>query len=98
MSSKGTSGTLKLVKLSELSRPGGETGRHAGLKILWAARPVRVQLPPGARSDLMVAFFMPFFVYIIYSPSLQHSEHLQLVLLIRPKARLPVFFISSFSL
>ena len=32
----------------ELSCPGGETGRHAGLKILWAARPVRVQLPPGA--------------------------------------------------
>ena len=31
--------------------PGGETGRHAGLKILWAARPVRVQLPPGAHSD-----------------------------------------------
>ena len=50
--------------------PGGETGRHAGLKILWAARPVRVQLPPGARSDRLVAFFMPFFVYIIYSSSL----------------------------
>src|SRR6185369_17848657 len=49
---------------------GGETGRHAGLKILWAARPVRVQLPPGARSDRLVAFFMPFFVYIIYSSSL----------------------------
>src|SRR5262245_8965748 len=27
--------------------------------------------PPGARSDLAIAFFMPFFVYIIYSPSLQ---------------------------
>src|SRR6476660_4014781 len=52
----------------ELSCPGGETGRHAGLKILWAARPVRVQLPPGARSDLMVAFFMSYYVYIIYSP------------------------------
>ena len=55
----------------ELSCPGGETGRHAGLKILWAARPVRVQLPPGARSDLMVAFFMSYYVYIIYSPGLK---------------------------
>ena len=54
----------------KLSSPGGETGRHAGLKILWAARPVRVQLPPGALSDLMVAFSMSFFVYIIYSPGL----------------------------
>ena len=52
-------------------RPGGETGRHAGLKILWAARPVRVQLPPGAQGDLRIAFFMSFFVYIIYSPRLQ---------------------------
>ena len=51
--------------------PGGETGRHAGLKILWAARPVRVQLPPGAQGDLRIAFFMSFFVYIIYSPRLQ---------------------------
>jgi hypothetical protein len=29
-------------------RPGGGTGRHAGLKILSAAMRVRVQLPPGA--------------------------------------------------
>ena len=29
--------------------PGGGTGRHAGLKILWAAMLVRVQLPPGVR-------------------------------------------------
>ena len=26
--------------------PGGEIGRHAGLKILWAAMSVRVQVPP----------------------------------------------------
>jgi hypothetical protein len=31
-----------------LFSPGGGTGRHAGLKILWAAMPVRVQLPSGA--------------------------------------------------
>ena len=31
-------------------RPGGGTGRHAGLKILWAATPVRVRFPPGAQS------------------------------------------------
>jgi hypothetical protein len=29
-------------------RPGGEIGRHAGLKILWHATAVRVQVPPGA--------------------------------------------------
>jgi hypothetical protein len=49
--------------------PGGETGRHAGLKILWAARPVRVQLPPGAQSDLRIAFFMP-----LYSVRCKTSE------------------------
>ena len=27
--------------------PGGGIGRHAGLKILWAVMPVRVQLPSG---------------------------------------------------
>ena len=32
---------------------------------------VWVQLPPGAQSDPVIAFFMPFFVYIVYSPSLQ---------------------------
>ena len=31
---------------------------------------MRVQLPPGAHSDRQIAFFMPFFVYIIYSSSL----------------------------
>ena len=29
-------------------RSGGGTGRHAGLKILFAATRVRVQVPPGA--------------------------------------------------
>jgi hypothetical protein len=29
--------------------PGGGIGRHAGLKILFAATRVRVQFPPGAR-------------------------------------------------
>jgi putative endonuclease len=32
---------------------------------------VRVQLPPGALSDQQIAFFMFFFVYIIYSESLE---------------------------
>ncbi len=30
-------------------RPGGGIGRHAGLKILFAAMRVRVQVPPGAQ-------------------------------------------------
>jgi putative endonuclease len=50
--------------------PGGGTGRHAGLKILSAAMRVRVQLPPGARSDREGSLFMSFFVYIIYSANL----------------------------
>jgi hypothetical protein len=33
-----------------LSHLGGEIGRHAGLKILFAATRVRVQVPPGALS------------------------------------------------
>jgi hypothetical protein len=39
--------------------PGGGTGRHAGLKILWAAMLVRVQLPPGVqkiKATVEVAF------------------------------------------
>ena len=32
---------------------------------------MRVQLPPAARSDLKVAFFMSFYVYIIYSSVLR---------------------------
>ena len=31
-----------------IRRPGGGIGRHAGLKILFAATRVRVQVPPGA--------------------------------------------------
>jgi hypothetical protein len=31
--------------------PGGGTGRHAGLKILWPAMAVTVQLRSGAQSD-----------------------------------------------
>ena len=36
--------------------PGGEIGRHAGLKILWIVISVRVRLPPRARIfvDLMI--------------------------------------------
>jgi hypothetical protein len=40
-----------------LLSPGGGTGRHAGLKILWAVRPVRVQLPSGAHSILKTINF-----------------------------------------
>ena len=47
--------------------PGGGTGRHAGLKILWPAMAVRVQLPPGAHEATKVAFLFMYFVYIIYS-------------------------------
>ena len=34
--------------LTDSVSPGGGIGRHAGLKILWAAMSVRVQVPPGA--------------------------------------------------
>ena len=33
------------------TRPGGEIGRHAGLKILWPARAVSVQLRSGAHKN-----------------------------------------------
>ena len=37
---------------------GGEIGRHAGLKILWAAMSVRVQVPPEVQNpDLMIGIF-----------------------------------------
>ena len=57
--------------------PGGGTGRHAGLKILFAATRVRVQLPPGAHRArvsvslstsatlwpfLQVGYFYPIFI------------------------------------
>ena len=40
--------------------PGGEIGRHAGLKILFPAMGVRVQVPPGARNtaDLTGSAFL----------------------------------------
>ena len=41
---------IKTLRRLVSSRPGGGTGRHAGLKILFAAMRVRVQLPPGALS------------------------------------------------
>ncbi len=34
--------------LQKRASPGGGIGRHAGLKILFAATRVRVQFPPGA--------------------------------------------------
>ena len=39
---------------------GGGIGRHAGLKILWAAMSVRVQFPSGAqiKATVSVAFFV----------------------------------------
>jgi hypothetical protein len=44
--------------------PGGEIGRHAGLKILSPATAVRVQVPPGAqlKADLSRSAFL-FVVY-----------------------------------
>ena len=39
--------------------PGGGTGRHAGLKILWAAMFVRVQVPPRVQgSEVSEPFFI----------------------------------------
>ena len=35
--------------------PGGEIGRHAGLKILFAAMQVRVQVPPGAPTGVYLS-------------------------------------------
>jgi hypothetical protein len=66
--------------------PGGEIGRHAGLKILWAAMSVRVQVPPGvqkirarnrarARFWTLIFFFKLFltfssFFFILYKSSM----------------------------
>ena len=53
--------------------PGGGTGRHAGLKILFAAMQVRVRFPPGAQvradSKESVFLFMMYYTYILYSKS-----------------------------
>ena len=35
------------IRHSKLTSPGGGTGRHAGLKILWPLRPYRFDSDPG---------------------------------------------------
>ena len=49
-----------LVKSSLNKRPGGGIGRHAGLKILWPAMAVTVQLRSGAQ---LKATHVAFVVY-----------------------------------
>ena len=47
--------------------PGGGTGRHAGLKILWSATAVRVQVPPGALiTKLHQKFGAVFFMTMLF--------------------------------
>ena len=40
------------------ARPGGGIGRHAGLKILFAEKRVRVRFPPRAQAPESGAFFI----------------------------------------
>jgi hypothetical protein len=49
------------IPCSVFSRPGGGIGRHAGLKILWPAMAVTVQLRSGALSDQKGRFFYAIF-------------------------------------
>ena len=44
-------------KIGMMPRPGGETGRHAGLKILFAAMQVTVQFRSGAQSIFRMLLF-----------------------------------------
>ena len=46
-----------------LGSPGGGIGRHAGLKILFAATRVRVQFPPGAHINITRRISASYFFY-----------------------------------
>ena len=58
--------------------PGGEIGRHAGLKILWAAMSVRVQVPPGVltkkrnRMEMRKSFFILVSLFLFRGYRLSH--------------------------
>ena len=65
--------------------PGGGTGRHAGLKILFAVMQVTVQLRSRvlSLSRLVEVFYFMYFVYILYSKAydryyIGHCEDLTL--------------------
>jgi len=42
---------MKIIPLHTFIRPGGEIGRHAGLKILWPLRPCGFDSRPGYKSE-----------------------------------------------
>jgi hypothetical protein len=61
-----------MIRTQNQTRPGGGIGRHAGLKILWPAMAVTVQLRSGAHIvtlNQMAAknFLQPFFLPILFS-------------------------------
>lgn len=55
---------------TECKRPGGGIGRRAGLKILYAAMRVRVQVPPGAHR------FKPLTMHFVRGLSFKGDFHL----------------------
>ena len=46
----GVAGSSPVFRSLNIIYLGGEIGRHAGLKILWAAMSVRVQVPPEVQN------------------------------------------------
>ena len=53
-------------------RPGGGIGRHAGLKILFAATRVRVRFPPGALSLRLREGIFFAILWLVNTPNAHH--------------------------
>jgi hypothetical protein len=51
---------------------GGEIGRHAGLKILWAAMSVRVQVPPEVQ--ILIRESQDFFYFTLFELMINHVD------------------------
>ncbi len=74
-----------------ITRPGGEIGRHAGLKILLAAMSVRVQVPPRAHFQGTLGFKKAssnFFVPNSKLPTVKNFLESTLLFLIETKGTL----------
>ena len=77
-------GALKVSLIKQklsliFSCPGGGSGRHAGLKILWPERAVRVQVPPRVQNLLkmiVVVFYavILFFATFIYKNIIKEED------------------------
>ena len=71
--------------------PGGGIGRHAGLKILFAATRVRVQVPPGAHKSRSNSILERFFIFYMQRKRYQFY-HLLFVGQTKPNTVLIVLF------